>query len=99
MVAGVDPTGWGGIVAGFGNQRQLELLVEAGLTPEVAIRVATANGAALLDDMTIGSIAPGMQADLVAVPCAAIRPRNSQSDIRNVEIVFQEGGSATTPTR
>jgi imidazolonepropionase-like amidohydrolase len=88
LVAGVDPTGWGGVVAGFGNQRQLELLVEAGLTPEVAIRVATANGAALLDDTTIGSLAPGMQADLVVVRG---NPSANISDIRNVEIVFRKG--------
>jgi imidazolonepropionase-like amidohydrolase len=88
LVAGVDPTGWGGIVAGFGDQRQLELLVEAGLSPEQAIRVATANGAALLNDAEIGYLAPRMQADLVVVRG---NPSTAISDIRNVEIVFRKG--------
>jgi hypothetical protein len=48
LMAGVDPTGWGGTIAGFGDQRGLELLVEAGFTPEAAIRIATLNGAAFL---------------------------------------------------
>jgi imidazolonepropionase-like amidohydrolase len=88
MIAGVDPTGWGGIVAGFGDQRGVELLVAAGLTPEAAIRVATANGAAHLNDTTIGVIAPGMQADLVVVRG---NPSLNISDIRNVEVVFKTG--------
>jgi len=32
LLAGSDPTGMGGTLAGFGDQRELELLVEAGLT-------------------------------------------------------------------
>jgi len=89
LLAGVDPTGWGGIVAGFGDQRELELLVEAGLTPEAAIRVATLNGADFLyESDRIGSVAPGMLADLVLV-----RGNLSAriSDVGNVEIVFKDG--------
>jgi imidazolonepropionase-like amidohydrolase len=88
LVAGVDATGWGGVAPGFGNQRQIELLVDAGFKPEVAIRIATANGAALLNDTNIGFVTPGLQADLVVVngnPSAKI------ADIRNVEIVFRKG--------
>ncbi len=48
LLAGVDPTGWGGVVAGFGDQRQMELLVQAGFTPEEAIRIYTRNGAEFL---------------------------------------------------
>ena len=63
LMAGVDPTGWGGIVAGFGDHRQLELLVEAGFTAEMAIRISSANGAAFLDmGDEIGRIAPGYRA-------------------------------------
>ena len=88
LMAGVDPTGWGGVVAGFGDQRELELLVEAGLSPEVAIKVATSNGANFLRENNIGTIAAGKQADLVVVrgnPSAHI------SDVRNVEMVFKDG--------
>src|ERR1043165_5194193 len=88
-MAGVDPTGWGGVVAGYGDQRELELLVEAGLTPETAIRVATVNGADFLyEGEKVGSIARGLQADLVLVrgnPSAHI------GDVRNVELVFKDG--------
>jgi imidazolonepropionase-like amidohydrolase len=88
LLAGVDPTGWGGVIAGFGDQRQLELLVEAGFRPEAAIQIATANGAAFLGEPDIGTIAAGNKADLVIVrgdPSARI------SDVRNVEIVFKDG--------
>jgi imidazolonepropionase-like amidohydrolase len=88
LAAGNDPTGWGGIVAGFGDQRQVELLVEAGFTPEHAIRIATANGAALLNESHIGTISPGMQADLVVV---SGNPSARISDIRNIEMVFRKG--------
>jgi imidazolonepropionase-like amidohydrolase len=89
LLAGVDPTGWGGVVAGFGDQRELELLVEAGLTPEEAIRVASSNGAELLSaGGRIGTIAPGYQADLVLVRG---NPSVSISDVRNVEMVFRKG--------
>jgi hypothetical protein len=89
LMAGVDPTGWGGIVAGFGNHRELELLVEAGFTPEMAIRVASGNGAAFLrQDDTIGRIAAGYQADLVLVRGD---PAKNMSDVRNVELVFKKG--------
>jgi len=89
LMAGVDPTGWGGVVAGYGDQRELELLVEAGLTPETAIRVATVNGADFLyEGEQVGSIARGLQADVVLVrgnPSAHI------GDVRNVELVFKDG--------
>ena len=48
LLAGVDPTGWGGVIAGSGDQREIELLVGAGFRPEAAIQIATANGAAFL---------------------------------------------------
>src|SRR5438874_797616 len=41
LMAGLDPTGNGGIVAGFGDLREVELLVEAGFTPIEAIKIAT----------------------------------------------------------
>src|SRR5882672_4605069 len=89
LIAGLDPTGNGGVVAGFGDLREVELLVEAGFTPLEAIKIATFNGARFLgEDAHIGSIAAGKQADLMIVkgnPAAKI------SDIENVEIVFKDG--------
>ena len=88
LLAGVDPTGWGGVVAGFGNQRQVELLVAAGLRPEEAIRVASAHGAYFLEDGLIGLVKAGLQADLFVVNG---NPATNISDIRNVEVVFRKG--------
>ena len=48
----------GGVVAGFGDLREVELLVEAGFTPVEAIKIASFNGAMFLgEDARIGSIA------------------------------------------
>lgn len=89
LIAGLDPTGNGGVVAGFGDLRQVELLVEAGFSPVEAIKIASLNGAKFLgEDSRIGSIAVGKQADLMIVngnPAAKI------IDIENVEIVFKDG--------
>jgi imidazolonepropionase-like amidohydrolase len=89
LIAGTDPTGSGGVIPGFSNQRQIELLVEAGFTPAEAVQVGTLNGAKYLGrDARIGSIAGGKQADLVVV---AGDPSTTISDIRNVETVFKRG--------
>jgi imidazolonepropionase-like amidohydrolase len=89
LIAGTDPTGGGGVIPGYSNQRQIELLVEAGFTPAEAIQIGTLNGARYLGrDKRVGSIAVGKRADLMVVagnPAAAI------ADIRKVEIVFKEG--------
>ncbi len=89
LVAGTDPTGYGGVIPGYSNQRALELLVEAGFTPLEAISIGTLNGAKYLGrDSQTGTIAVGKQADLVVIggnPAARI------ADVRNVEIVFRLG--------
>ena len=89
LMAGVDPTGWGGVVAGFGDQRGLELLVEAGFSPEEAIRIATLNGATFLSAADrIGTLTVGKQADLVIVRG---NPSSKISDVQNVQFVFKGG--------
>jgi imidazolonepropionase-like amidohydrolase len=89
LLAGLDPTGMGGVIAGFGDQREVELLVEAGFTPLEAIHIATANGAQYLGDLDrIGTIAPGKQADLVVIKGD---PSKKIEDIENVETVFKDG--------
>ena len=66
LVAGTDPTGYGGVIPGYSNVRQVELLEEAGFTRAQALRVATLNGAVYLGrDSEIGSVAAGKRADLV----------------------------------
>jgi len=89
LLAGLDPTGMGGVIAGFGDQREVELLVEAGFTPVEAIHIATYNGAQYLGEADrIGTIAAGKQADLVVIKGD---PSRKIEDIENVETVFKDG--------
>ena len=89
LMAGVDPTGWGGVVAGFGDQRNVELLVETGFSPEEAIRIATLNGATFLGEADrIGTLAPGKQGDIMIVRA---NPAANIAEIRNVQVIFKDG--------
>ncbi|HKN67581.1 MAG TPA: amidohydrolase family protein [Gemmatimonadaceae bacterium] len=89
LLVGTDPTGGGGVIPGFSNQRALELLVESGFTPLEAIRIGTLNGATYLGRADrIGSIALGKQADLVVI---AGDPSARIGDVRNVQLVFRQG--------
>jgi imidazolonepropionase-like amidohydrolase len=86
----------GGVVAlgtdlsnGAATQRELELLVSAGIAPLEVIRIATHNSAVLLgkaDDL--GSVEPGKIADLVllnADPAADIE------NVKNIALVMKAG--------
>jgi len=89
LLAGPDPTGNGGVLPGFGDQREVELLVEAGFTPVEAIHIATENGAIYLGRQDrIGTLAPGKQADLVLINGD---PSKNIDEIENVETVFKSG--------
>jgi enamidase len=89
LIAGTDPTGGGGVIAGYSDQREIELLVESGLTPLEAIKVGTMNGATFLNRADrVGSIAVGKQADLVVLDGD---PSQRIADIQKVTMVFKEG--------
>lgn len=93
LLAGIDPIS--GVIAGFGDQREVELLVEAGFTPLEAIKIATLNGAQFLkEDDRIGSVAVGKQADIVIVNGD---PAVNIQDIEKVEIVFKDGVGYDSP--
>lgn len=95
LAAGVDPTGIGGALPGYGDQRNYELLIEAGFTPVEAIQIMTLNGAKVLRiDDRLGSIAAGKTADLVVVRG---NPIATPSDIRNVTVVFKDGVGYDSP--
>ena len=95
LLAGPDPTGDGGVLPGYGDQREVELLVDAGFTPVEAIKIATLNGATYLGRaLQIGSIAEDKNADLVVVKGD---PSTKISDIENVEIVFKDGVGYDSP--
>lgn len=89
LLAGPDPVGLNGLIPGFGDQREIELLVEAGFSAVQAIQIATLNGAIYLGRQDrIGSIARGKNADLVVMKGD---PATRIADIENVEIVFKDG--------
>jgi len=89
LLAGPDPTGNGGVIPGFGDQRELELLVEAGFSPTEAIRIGTLNGATYLGLADrIGTIAAGKSADLFIVKG---NPAANINDVENVIVVFKDG--------
>ncbi len=89
LMAGCDPTAYGAILPGFGDQRNLELLVEAGFTPSQAIQIYTENAAKYLGRLDrIGTIAAGKQADLVVVTGDAAK---DISAVEHVEMVFKNG--------
>ncbi|WP_419948838.1 amidohydrolase family protein [Candidatus Palauibacter sp.] len=89
LAAGVDPTGIGGAIAGFGDQRNYQLLTEAGFDAPTVVRIMSANGARIMGvDDDLGTIEAGKLADLVVLD----GDLESDSDvIRNVTIVFKDG--------
>jgi imidazolonepropionase-like amidohydrolase len=91
LMAGADPTGNGGALAGFADQRNIELLVEGGFTPVEAIQIATSNGARFLGDIDhFGTIARGKIADVIVING---NPAEKIADIRKVELVFKDGAA------
>src|SRR5258705_5274615 len=89
MAAGVDPTGIGGALAGFGDQRNYELFIEAGFTPAQAIQIMTANGAKILGvAQSLGTVEPGKLADLVGLHGDLTA---DPAVIRSPTIVFKDG--------
>ncbi|HEY4369818.1 MAG TPA: amidohydrolase family protein [Steroidobacteraceae bacterium] len=89
LMAGCDPTGEGFTFAGLGDQRNVELLVQAGFTAPEAIRIATLNGAIFEGrQVDIGSIEVGKRADLVLLD------GDIASDVHAIEhpaLVFKAG--------
>ncbi|HVH10120.1 MAG TPA: amidohydrolase family protein [Gemmatimonadales bacterium] len=89
LAAGVDPTGIGGALAGFGDQRNYELLIEAGFTPAQVVQIMTLNGARILGvDRRLGSVETGKLADLVVLQGDL---PTMPAAIREVRIVFKDG--------
>ena len=88
LAAGSDPC-CTTVIAGFADQRNFELLVEAGFSAEEAVRIMTLNGATVLGmHDRVGSIEAGKQADLVVLRGD---PTKTPADIRNVVTVFRRG--------
>ncbi len=89
LLSGTDPTGGGGVIPGYSDQRQVELLVASGFTPLEAIKISTSNGATYLGRADrVGTLAVGKQADLVVIDG---NPAADIAAIRHVELVFRQG--------
>jgi imidazolonepropionase-like amidohydrolase len=89
LASGVDPTGLGGALAGYGDQRNYELFIEAGFTPPQAIRIMSLNGATILGvQQRLGSVERGKLADLVVLKGDLTQ---DPTVIRNPTFVFKDG--------
>jgi hypothetical protein len=79
---------------GFSLHQELELLVQAGLTPAAALRAATLdNAAALGEQRRLGSIAPGKLADILLL---AANPLTDIRNTRSIQCVLR-GGRVVRP--
>lgn len=88
LAAGSDPCCLH-VIAGYGDQRNYELLIEAGFTPEEAVQVMTRNGAKVLGiSDRVGTLEAGKQADLVVLRGDLLQ---NPSSIRQTVTVFRKG--------
>ena len=86
VLAGCDTASF--VLPGICIHRELELLVEAGLTPMQAIQAATRNNFEFLQETDLGTIEAGKLADLVVLKADPL------ADIRNsraIDAVIQNG--------
>jgi imidazolonepropionase-like amidohydrolase len=88
-------TGVSNRVLGFYEHRELELLIQAGVRPAAALRMATLESAALLGQQgLLGEIAPGHQADLVVL---RQNPLENIANTKTIESVWLDGLQAASP--
>ena len=87
LAAGVDVVGF--LLPGFGDQRNFELLIEAGFTPPQVVQILSANGAKVLGEFErVGTITAGKLADLIVING---NPALNPDEIRKVTLVFKDG--------
>jgi enamidase len=89
LLAGTDPTGYGGVIPGFSGKREVELLVEAGFSFPEALKISTLNGARYMGrDKDVGSLEKGKRADIAFVEGD---PMKNASAIESMPFVFKAG--------
>jgi len=89
IIAGTDGPGIGSLLPGFGLHRELELLVESGLSPLQALRAASLTGAeALGKDDRLGTVEPGKFADMVVLDAD---PLQEIQNLKKIHLVVQGG--------
>jgi imidazolonepropionase-like amidohydrolase len=81
-------TGTANRFVGYFEHRELELMVEAGLTPMEAIAAATGTSAGVLGVSDIGTIAPAQQADFIVL---AGNPLEAIANTRDIVSVYRAG--------
>ena len=95
VVSGSDTGDAGaGVLLGLASQMEPMLLVEAGLTPQEAIKAATINAARMIGrEKELGSIEPGKVADLMILDADPL------ADIRNIRRIYRvvKGGVIYDP--
>ena len=95
LMVGTDPTGFGGVMAGYSNIRALEMLVEAGFSVSQAVMISSLNGARYLGiEGQIGTVEEGKIADLVLVDGQLA---SDITQLRRIEIVFKDGIGYDSP--
>ena len=88
LAAGVDPTGYGAAPPGFGDQRNYELLLEAGFSAPEVVQIMSANGAKVLGVLdNVGTVEQGKLADLVVIE----GDLEESGNLHNTKIVFRHG--------
>jgi imidazolonepropionase-like amidohydrolase len=86
---GTDSGAYATRIPGFSEHRELEDMVQAGLTPMQAIVCATKNNAALLGiDAARGTLRPGKRADLIVL---AANPLDDITNTRSIVTIFHDG--------
>jgi len=81
-------------VAGFAEHRELELMQQAGYTPQQALTVATRDSARLLKLEDRGLLQPGRRADFVVL---SADPLTDIRNTRSIEAVWQAGRQVAGP--
>ena len=89
LLAGSDPTGFGGVLPGYSSRREFSLLIGGGFSVPETIRIMTLNGARYLGrEREIGSIEAGKRADLILIGGSLSTDPNA---IDRIETVFRGG--------
>ena len=88
LLSGTDIPNFG-LVPGESLHHELELMVEAGISPLDVIKIATRNGAEALGILNkVGTIETGKEADMIVI---ATNPIDNISNTKNIEAIINDG--------
>jgi imidazolonepropionase-like amidohydrolase len=83
-----DDTGIENTFYGYGDHHELELMVQAGMTPMQVIVAATSTPATLLKLDTLGTLARGKSADFIVLDA---NPLDNIANTKKIATVYQRG--------